>query len=130
MVYDSTVAAGRAARKTVPPDIADLLRRRFLASSEAGLLGMGTALRAEPDRVHELWLVLSQARTPAAVIAGRDDDAWPLADQQEMAVRLGTELVVIEAAAHSPAVENPAGLLDVLLPLLRSWLTRATTPTR
>jgi pimeloyl-ACP methyl ester carboxylesterase len=38
-----------------------------------------------------------------------------------MATRLGTELVVIDDAAHSPAVENPAGLLAVLLPLLRAW---------
>ena len=50
-VYDSTVAIGRAARKTVPPDVAALLRRRFLQSSQAGLLGMGTALQVEPDRV-------------------------------------------------------------------------------
>ena len=122
-VYDSTVGVGRAARKTVPPDVAALLRRRFLESSQAGLLGMGTALQAEPDRVDELHRVLSLGGTPVAVIAGRDDDAWPLPDQRDMAVRLGTELVIVDGAAHSPAVENPDGLLDVLLPLLRCWTT-------
>ncbi len=121
VVYDSTIAIGRAARKTVPPDVAALLRRRFLESSQAGLLGMGTALQLEPDRVAELHRVLSLGGTPVAVIAGRDDDAWPLSDQRDMAVRLGTELTIIEGAAHSPAVENPGGLLDVLLPLLRAW---------
>ncbi len=121
VVYDSTVAVGRAARKVVPPDLAALLRRRFLASAEAGLLGMGGALRTEPDRVPQLHAALTAAGTPVAVLAGRDDDAWPLTDQQDMAVRLGTELVIIENAAHSPAVENPDGLLQVLLPLLHEW---------
>jgi pimeloyl-ACP methyl ester carboxylesterase len=120
-VYDSTVSTGRAARKTVPPDVAELLRRRFLASTRAGLLGMGAALQHEPDRVDELHNRLSARLAPAAVIAGRDDDAWPLTEQRSMAARLGTELVVIDDAAHSPAVENPAGLLAVLLPLLRAW---------
>lgn len=125
LVYDSTVAVGRAARRTVPPDLAELLRRRFLASAEAGLLGMGTALRTEPDRVPELRDVLAVSGTPVAVIAGRDDDAWPLADQQDMAERLGTTLVIVEDAAHSPAVENPGGLLQVLLPLFGRWLHQA-----
>lgn len=120
-VYDSTVAIGRAARKAVQPDVADLLRRRFLESTQAGLLGMGTALQAEPDRVAELHRVLSLCGIPVAVIAGCDDDAWPLPDQQDMALRLGTELIIVEGAAHSPAVENPGGLLEVLLPLLRAW---------
>jgi pimeloyl-ACP methyl ester carboxylesterase len=90
---------------------------------------MGVALRTEPDRVDELAAALRVTGTPVAVIAGADDDAWPLPDQQDMATRLGTELVVIPDAAHSPAVENPAALLTVMLPLLRSWLS-ATTPTR
>ncbi len=121
VVYDSTVAVGRAARRDVPPDLAELLRRRFLASTEAGLLGMGNALLTEPDRVPELHATLAASGTPVAVIAGRDDDAWPLADQRDMAERLGTELVIVERAAHSPAVENPTELLHVLLPLLRTW---------
>ena len=121
-VYDSTVAPGRATRRTVSPQVADLLRRRFLASTDAGLLGMAAALQGEPDRVDELHRALAAAGTPVVVIAGRDDDGWPLGDQQDMAVRLGTDLVIIEGAAHSPAVENPDGLLAVLLPLLRSWL--------
>jgi pimeloyl-ACP methyl ester carboxylesterase len=84
---------------------------------------MGAALQHEPDRVDELREVVVAGHIPVAVIAGRDDDAWPLPDQQQMAARLGTELVIIEGAAHSPAVENPDGLLSVLLPLLRAWFT-------
>ena len=73
--------------------------------------------------VLELHRVLSVDGIPVAVIAGQDDDAWPLTDQTDMAVRLGTELVIVEGAAHSPAVENPGGLLDVMLPLIRAWTT-------
>ena len=124
VVYDGTVAVDRAERKVVRPAVAEFLRRRFLASTTAGLLGMGTALQNEPDRVDQLRQALVVNGVPAAVLAGRDDDAWPLADQQDMAIRLGTELVLIEQAAHSPAVENPDGLLAVLLPLLCDWLGR------
>ncbi|MEP6560167.1 MAG: alpha/beta hydrolase [Nakamurella sp.] len=122
IVYDTTVAVGRAERKAVPADVAEFLRRRFMAASTAGLLGMGHALRTEPDRVDELRQALLVNGAPAAVLAGRDDDAWPLPAQREMAVRLGTDLTLIEQAAHSPAVENPDGLLAVLVPLLRQWL--------
>ncbi|MET0967030.1 MAG: alpha/beta fold hydrolase [Nakamurella sp.] len=124
VVYDGTVAVDRAERKTVSPAVAQFLRRRFLLSTTAGLLGMGGALQTEPDRVDQLRQALVVNGVPAAVLAGRGDDAWPLADQQEMANRLGTELVLIERAAHSPAVENPEGLLAVLLPLLHDWLDR------
>jgi pimeloyl-ACP methyl ester carboxylesterase len=127
VVYDRTVATARAERKTVPPDVAALLRRRFVESNQSALLGMGHALQHEPDRVDDLRRALSVTKTPVAVIAGRDDDAWPVPDQHEMAVRLGTDLAIIDGAAHSPAVENPAALLAVLVPLLESW-TRPTAP--
>jgi pimeloyl-ACP methyl ester carboxylesterase len=121
-VYDSTVSVGRAQRKSITEDVAALQRSRFLASTQAGLLGMGAALQHEPDRVAELHAALRSAGSPVAVIAGVADDAWPLAEQRDMAVRLGTELVIVPDSAHSPAVENPAGLLAALKPLLASWM--------
>jgi pimeloyl-ACP methyl ester carboxylesterase len=94
-----------------PPDLAAFLERRFLASSVTMLRGMGDAIRAEPDRVGEL------ANVDLAILVahGADDDAWPPAVQAEMADRLGAKYVVIPAAAHSPAVENPAGTVQALL---------------
>ena len=80
VVYDGTVAVGRAERKVLSDTVATFLRRRFLASSTAGLLGMGHALQTEPDRVDQLRQALVVTGVPAAVLAGRDDDAWPLAD--------------------------------------------------
>lgn len=97
-----------------PPDVADFLERRFLGGSPIMLQGMADALRGEPDRVAEL------AATPVPVLVahGRDDDAWPPAEQHDMAVRLGGRHEVIPGAAHSPAVENPAATVTTLL---RFW---------
>ena len=96
---------------TPDPDVADFLERRFFAGSAAMLQGMAEALRNEPDRVAEL----AATGLPICVLHGVDDDAWPPAVQHEMAVRLGADYAVIPAAAHSPAVENPAGTVAALL---------------
>lgn len=61
------------------------------------------------------------AGRPVAVIAGAADDAWPLEVQGAMASRLGTTLTVIPGAAHSPAVEAPDALVDLLVPLVQAW---------
>lgn len=92
------------------PDLADFLQRRFLGGSARMLQGMGEALRTEPDRVAEL----AATGLPILVAHGVDDDAWEPATQRDMAVRLGATYAVIGAAAHSAAVENPAGLVSVL----------------
>ena len=77
--------------------------RRFLASSAAGLLGMGGALQHEPDRVDELNRGPDGAPArPVAVVAGVDDDAWSPAEQADMARRLGTELVGSSTAPRTP----------------------------
>lgn len=111
-------ATGRIERDTA---LQEYFRTRFVASAAAGLLGIGRAILAEPDRVDELAAALARRSTPVAVVAGEADDAWPLPLQADMARRLGTSLVVVPGAAHSAAVEAPEALLRVLLPLLRSW---------
>ena len=83
---------------------------------------MAGALLTEPDRTDELAAALAAASTPVAVVAGAGDDAWPLDSQRQMATTLGTELVLVADAAHSPALEAPDGLVAVLLPLFRRWL--------
>jgi pimeloyl-ACP methyl ester carboxylesterase len=94
-----------------PPDVAAFLEHRFMSGSPAMLRGMGDAIRSEADRVAEL----AAMPLPILVTHGIDDDAWPPAVQREMAELLGARYAVIPNAAHSPAVENPAGTLDVLL---------------
>lgn len=97
--------------RPVPAAVRPFLRARFLASSPAGLLGMGAAIRSEPDRVGEL----AAARLPVLVVYGEGDDAWAPAVQAEMARRLGTEHEIVADAAHSPAAEQPAATAAVLL---------------
>jgi pimeloyl-ACP methyl ester carboxylesterase len=94
-----------------PPPLAAFLERRFLAGAPAMLEGMGRAVRAEPDRVAEL----AETGVRVLVLRGTDDDAWPGSVQDEMAHRVGADLVVIPDAAHSPAVERPAATAAALI---------------
>jgi pimeloyl-ACP methyl ester carboxylesterase len=87
----------------VPPDVREFLRRRFLASPAAALLGMGTELINAPDRVAEL----RDNGIPTFVAHGDADDAWTPAEQHDMAERLGARYLVIKGADHSPAVDRP-----------------------
>ena len=94
------------------PALAAFLDERFLASSAAGLLGMGDALLAEPDRTADLAaLDLPGAgaarrarRRLAARAAGRDGACGSARDR-----------VVLPGAAHSPAVETPEATAAALL---------------
>lgn len=97
-----------------PPEVADFLRRRFTSNARESLRAITVHLMTAPDRVD----ALAATGIPVWVGRGADDDAWPHDVQDRMAARLGTTVHVVPDAAHSPAVENPAGLLDVWLPFL------------
>ncbi|HEY2194627.1 MAG TPA: alpha/beta hydrolase [Actinomycetospora sp.] len=108
------------------PAVAAFLRHRLATSSPAALLGMGDALRSEPDRVPELVAAVRGRRLATLVVCGMHDDAWPVTTQRTMADRLEAEFAAVPGAAHTPNVENPRGLLDVLLPTWRTWLREDT----
>lgn len=93
------------------PEVRAFLRRRFLASSAAGLEGMADALTSEPDRVD----ALRATGLAVLVLHGVDDDAWLPAAQAAMAGRLGGRYRVVPRAEHSPAMENPAATAAELL---------------
>lgn len=97
-----------------PPEVADFLRRRFTSNAPASLRAMTQHLITAPDRVDEVVAT----GLPVWVGRGVDDDAWPHDRQDDMARRLGTSVHVVPEAAHSPAVENPEGLLEAWLPFL------------
>ena len=105
------MAAEQGAPQHPDAAVRAFLQRRFTANDLGMLIGMGTAILQAPDRTAEL----AAAGLPLLVAAGVGDDAWPVELQKEMATRLGTELVLIEDAAHSPAAENPAATVRVLL---------------
>ncbi len=98
----------------VPDEIRGFLRRRFLASAPESLTAIAAHLLEAPDQVD----ALAATDVPVAVGRGSDDDAWPFVVQDRMAERLGTEVVVIEAAGHSVAVDQPAATVDFLV---RAW---------
>jgi pimeloyl-ACP methyl ester carboxylesterase len=98
-------------RQAVPEPTREFLTTRFLRNNAAGLQGMADAMLAEPDRVAEL----AAAGLPVLVAHGVADDAWTPAAQAEMARRLGARHEVVDRSVHSPAIENPARTLQLLL---------------
>ncbi len=92
------------------PEVRQFLRVRMLASAPAALLGMAAGLTGEPDRVD----ALRDTGVPLLVLYGEVDDAWAPSVQAEMAERLGAAHVVVPAAAHSPAVENPGPTAEAM----------------
>lgn len=96
---------------TPSPALQAFLRSRFLATDPVGLQAMGDLLRTVEDSTEDL----ARTGVPVLVLHGESDDAWLPAVQARMATRLGAAYRVIEAAAHSPAVENPAATVRALL---------------
>lgn len=105
----------------LPEDLKQFFRARFEGSSAAGLLGMATALRSEPDRVAELAMALDRAEVPRLVVTGEHDDAWSVPEQREMALRLGAQFALVPGAAHSANTENPVVLLEILTSTWSLW---------
>lgn len=97
-----------------PADIAEFMARRFTSNSPDALRAMTQHLIGAPDVVD----ALRATGVPVWVGRGADDDAWPHEQQDDMAARLGTHVHVIDPAAHSPAVENPIGLMAEWRPFL------------
>ncbi|MFG2119499.1 alpha/beta fold hydrolase [Streptomyces sp. NPDC048710] len=81
----------------------DDLRRRWLGNKPAQLLATGRQLCTEPDRIAELAAV----PLPFHVLSGSQDDTWPPALLDEMAVRLRARRSVIDGAEHSPNTDRP-----------------------
>src|SRR5690606_13696449 len=91
-----------------PAQITAFLAKRFTSNAPASLKAMTQHLIDAPDRVDEV----AATGVPCWVARGETDDAWPHDAQADMARRLGTEIVVLPSAAHSPAVEAPEELVD------------------
>ena len=109
-------------RPTRAPELATFLRERFLRTKPEALLGMGHALRTEPDQISALARQLHTRGIPCLVTCGEYDDAWSVPAQRDMADRLDADFAVIPGAGHSPNTENPETLLATLLPTWHSWL--------
>jgi pimeloyl-ACP methyl ester carboxylesterase len=89
------------------------LKERTLRTCPVHLIVLARYLLDCPDRTRELAGVVA-AGLPAQVVYGEDDDAWPPAEQHEMAAQLGAERACIPGAAHSPAIEAPVTTASIL----------------
>lgn len=96
-----------------PPsaEIQEFLRRRWVASSPAGLRAKAAILLEEVDRVAQL----RDTGLPVCVTTGTADDVWWPEQQADMARRLGGYHVRIQDAGHSPAADAPAATAAALL---------------
>ncbi|MBB5807777.1 pimeloyl-ACP methyl ester carboxylesterase [Saccharothrix ecbatanensis] len=107
----------------IPQELKDFYHERFVRSSPVGLLGMGEALRTEPDLVAKLARVARSSGIPCLVVCGEFDDSWSAASQRDMAERLDADFAVLSGVMHSPNTEAPDALLATLLPTWRAWLS-------
>ncbi|KQY59912.1 hypothetical protein ASD11_10405 [Aeromicrobium sp. Root495] len=98
-----------------PPGIEAFLAERFTNNARASIRAITQLLVDAPDRVD----AVASVGLPTWVARGERDDAWPHDEQDRMAQRLGTSVVLLDAA-HSPGVENPEGLAEAWLPFLVS----------
>lgn len=104
-----------------PPEIEAFLQRRFLVNHPTSLEHISRVLAAAVDDIDATSDALVKADIPVLVVYGTDDNRWPVAEQEAMAHRLGVGAVVVDGAAHSPAVERP----DVTAGVLADFCTMA-----
>ena len=90
------------------------LRERTLRTCPIHYIVIARYLLDCPDRTDELAKAAATARLSTMVVYGENDDAWPTAEQDQMAKRLGAERACIPGAAHSPAVEAPVTTATIL----------------
>jgi pimeloyl-ACP methyl ester carboxylesterase len=90
------------------------LRERTLRTCPIHYITVARYLLGCPDRTEELAKAINTACLPVTVVYGENDDAWPPAEQDLMARRLGAERTCIPGAAHSPAVEAPVTTAAIL----------------
>ena len=86
------------------------LEERMLANNPTGLVTMATSLLKAEDKT----AALAARGVPAYVLFGEDDNAWPPAQQRDMADRLGVAWTCVPGAAHNPNVEAPASTAHAL----------------
>ena len=99
-----------------PADIARFLAKRFAANSPVSIKAIADHLLKAPDRFDEVVAT----NVPIWVARGVNDDAWPHELQSAMAARARVDMVIIDDAGHSPAIENT----DETVKVVSSFLNR------
>ena len=102
-----------------PPDIEEFLHTRWISGSPGALHAMARVLTTCPDHTSDLAAIVAGGLPCLVAYGEHDDTSWHPEEMDEMAQRLGCAAVVIPGAAHSPAVETPELLADLLDRFLR-----------
>lgn len=118
---DNSIAEMKADGRLSSPNVENFLRTRWLNTKTAALLGKAQILIDQADLSHDVAKIAT-AGLPVLVTHGEADDAWPIAQQHEMAETIGAQYVVIPDAAHSPNVENVPATTAVLDQFWRNLL--------
>lgn len=102
-------------RAATDPDRQEFVRRRFLAMPAEAVVGVARNLiTAAP-----LGAFVYGIDVAVLVCHGEGDTAWLPHEQRLLARRIPTACYrVVPDAEHSPAVDNPQGMVDLLVPFL------------
>jgi pimeloyl-ACP methyl ester carboxylesterase len=95
-------------RKTHPRY--EIHKKRWIASDGASTYKFGMHLNTHPSYIKEV----AATGIPAFVFYGENDDAWPQADQDQMAKEMNAKLTVLPQCAHCPNEDNPALTADTI----------------
>ncbi len=88
----------------------ELFKKRWHASDPRSLTDTSRLLLDTQSVIDELLAI----RIPAHVIYGENDDAWPLAMQDQMAKDLSAPRTIIKDAGHCPNEDQPEETVKVL----------------
>lgn len=112
---------GATTRRTQPilvDDLAAMIRRNNARSAS---FAVDSIVVRRPDQ-HRLF---ERITTPVLVIAGSEDESFPVSEQRRMAEAIpGAELVILEEVGHLAAYEAP----DTVNGLIDDFIERHTTP--
>ncbi|MFF8933040.1 alpha/beta fold hydrolase [Streptomyces longwoodensis] len=97
-------------QKSTTGDAVDLMRDRWLRTCTEQLISAGRWMLNPPSTLADL----ERCDLPKLVLAGSPDEAWPVAEFEEMAARLEAPCVIIRHGGHSPSVHEPASTADAL----------------
>jgi pimeloyl-ACP methyl ester carboxylesterase len=114
-VWQRKQADDRAAGWDPPSaEVAQFCEDRFLANDPAALADFAEILMTARDRTAEVTARLDERPMPVTVITGEGDDVWPVAQQEQMAHRLGVPWHLMAGVGHNPAAEAPEATVALL----------------
>lgn len=98
------------------PQVRAFVERRWHANHPMQVRALATHLLHQPSLTARVRATAGSL--PITVMWGSHDDAWPVAEQAEMATALGAHAVELAGLGHSPAAQDPQATVQALL---RAW---------